>query len=667
MKTESVLAKFKKKHPINPAADAEAKELEKQQKKEAAIAAYHAKRDLTLADFFRIAELPFPAHFSDIAEHPISDFAADPRRLTPDSVFLCWGKAPLSVGSSAQALEMAKEKACLCIITNEPCTYPYTLYLPDAPNAEEPGSIIREAYIRVSRYIRHMHKAKVITVTGSAGKTSTKEMIESVLRTHYQKPLISKGNNNSMFSVTRNIQNLKRTTNVYLQEVGAFAPKTVEYSARQLEADIAVYTNIGISHIESYGSREALAEDKFSLSAYGKPDGLAIINYDDLILLEHPFSQQVLTYSLDNPQAMYYAKEIRRSGNGYTFILVDRTQDAEHAAHISVLGKHNVLNAAAAFAVGSALKLPTDEILAGIAAYRPSGMRQNLVRAGNYLVLADCYNSSLPAVKNTLEVLDQIELPSGGKRIAVLGDVLSLGDLSEKIHREIGQECAQHSIDLLIGYGIAIRYAIEEASALGITACYYADRNAMEAAVTAAVSKEDVVLFKASHGVNLGASMDRIFGTDLNESSAIGHKQFRLEVHGDFEYYIFENSASIKTYLGHNARVVVPSSITATVMDELHETTVTCDLPVEKIGKTAFRDNPAVHEVILPESVIRIRDGAFRGSGLHKFYAPDSLLSIGDQALADCPGLTAVSLPKTAVQLGENLLSGSKQATIQYR
>ena len=93
-----------------------------------------------------------------------------------------------------------------------------------------------------------------------------------------------------MFSITRNIQSLKRTTNVYLQEVGAFAPKTIEYSARQLAADIAVYTNIGVSHIESYGSQEALTADKLSLSTFGKPDGLAIINYDDPILMGHSFT-----------------------------------------------------------------------------------------------------------------------------------------------------------------------------------------------------------------------------------------------------------------------------------------------------------------------------------------------------------------------------------------
>lgn len=527
MAKESVLTKLRRKvdkefadelqrqQDIEQQEREQAKALEKQQKKEAAIAAYREKRDLTVADFFRVAGLPLPDDFADIADHTISDFTADPRRLTPDSIFLYWGKSPISAGDPASVLQMAIDSGCLCVISNKPCAHPHTLLLPDTTDALEGTNRIREAYIKASHYIRSLHKAKVITVTGSVGKTSTKEMIETVLRQHYKTPLISKGNNNSMFSITRNIQSLKRTTNVYLQEVGAFAPKTIEYSARQLAADIAVYTNIGVSHIESYGSQEALTADKLSLSTFGKPDGLAIINYDDPILMGHRFTQQVITYSLKNPQAMYYAKNILRADDGYTFTLVDRAE--------------------------------------------------------------------------------------------------------------------------------------------------------MEAAVRAAAQPGDLILFKASHGVNLGASMDKLFGTDLNESSAIGHKQFRIEVHGDFEFYIFENSASLKTYLGHDAVVEVPAFVTATVTDELHETEVTRDLPVEKIGKTAFRGNEEIREVVLPETVVRIRDGAFQGSGLESLDAPDSLLSIGARAFADCPNLTTVNLSEATDQLGDAVTENSPQAMIMYR
>lgn len=644
----------------------EQKAARKQAEKEAAIAAYKEKRQLTLKRFFEIAGLPFPEKFEALADHPVSDFTADPHRLTPDSVFMYWQVGPLSSGYAEDPLERAVSTGCLCIITNEPCDFENSLLITDTN--EDGYSIITDAYIRASHYIRSIHKSKVIALTGSVGKTSTKEMIEAVLRAHYKNPLVSKGNNNSMFSITRNIQKLKRPTNVYLQEVGAFAPRTIEISAKQLEADMAVYTNIGVSHVESYGSREELAKDKLSLSTYGKPDGLAFVNYDDEILMSHPFTQKVITYSLRNEEADYYAKNIEKTEEaGLRFTIVDKLSGEEHNAEVFVPGEHNVLNAVVAYAVGRALKLKPEEILAGIAEYRPSGMRQNIIHPCGYHIFADCYNSSLLAIENTLAAMDDIPVANGGRRIAVLGDILALGDISEETHHQIAGVLAKHKVDLLLAYGINIRLTVEDAAKLGIESKYFADRQKLEDEIRAVVKPEDLVLFKASHAVNLGSSIDRLFGTDINESSSIAHKQFRLETRGDFEYYIFETSASIKTYLGTDAKVEIPSSIEAEVTDELRETDLKRTLAVEKIGKTAFRNNQYVKEVVLPTSVIRIRDGAFKGSSIVHFEGSDNLLSIGDEAFADCPNLETVKISRNTAEIGKKVLENSPNAVLQYK
>lgn len=644
----------------------EQKAARKQAEKEAAIAAYKEKRQLTLKRFFEIAGLPFPEKFEALADHPVSDFTVDPRRLTPDSVFMYWQVGPLSSGYAEDPLERAVSTGCLCIITNEPCDFENSLLITDTN--EDGYSIITDAYIRASHYIRSIHKSKVIALTGSVGKTSTKEMIEAVLRAHYKNPLVSKGNNNSMFSITRNIQKLKRPTNVYLQEVGAFAPRTIEISAKQLEADMAVYTNIGVSHVESYGSREELAKDKLSLSTYGKPDGLAFVNYDDEILMSHPFTQKVITYSLRNEEADYYAKNIEKTEEaGLRFTIVDKLSGEEHNAEVFVPGEHNVLNAVVAYAVGRALKLKPEEILAGIAEYRPSGMRQNIIHPCGYHIFADCYNSSLLAIENTLAAMDDIPVANGSRRIAVLGDILALGDISEETHHQIAGVLAKHKVDLLLAYGINIRLTVEDAAKLGIESKYFADRQKLEDEIRAVVKPEDLVLFKASHAVNLGSSIDRLFGTDINESSSIAHKQFRLETRGDFEYYIFETSASIKTYLGTDAKVEIPSSIEAEVTDELRETDLKRTLAVEKIGKTAFRNNQYVKEVVLPTSVIRIRDGAFKGSSIVHFEGSDNLLSIGDEAFADCPNLETVKISRNTAEIGKKVLENSPNAVLQYK
>ena len=648
------------------------KEQKRQQEKQQAIAEYKEKRTLTVEKFFEISGLSMPENLSDISHTLIDQFTADPARLTESSIFMYWG-GPQSKKYTSDALAEAAKKNCLLIITDTPCDYPRSLLIEDSHTEESP---ICTAYINASHYIRSLHKAKVIAITGSVGKTSTKEMVESVLRAHYRQPLVSKGNNNSMFSVTRNIQSLKRFHNVYLQEVGANSPRTVEISARQLEADMVLYTNIGHSHIESYGSREALINDKLSLSNYGKPGGIAFINYDDTVLMSYPFKQRTITYSLRAEGADYYADHIKKSGIGYDFDIVSKNSEGESfktAARVNALGEHNILNGIAAFAIGRALKISDEEIVKGIAAYRPSGMRQNLIDIGPYHIFADCYNSSLIAIDNTLGAMDQMDIPAdGGRKIAVLGDVLELGNISEETHREIGRTVVSHNVDLLLGFGKDMAFACEEALASGKDARFFSERSLLEDEIRQEITPADIILFKASHGINIGATMDRLFGTDINESTQIGHKMFYLKTEGDFEFYIFDCSASVKRYLGSDENPKVPAYVKAAPFsaggaDGAGGVSEELMLPVEKIGKTAFRGMNHVKTVTLPEGIIRIRDGAFKGSGLTGLSAPYSLLSIGNEAFADCPELERVILPETILQIGEKVLENSPRSVLEYK
>ena len=646
--------------------------------KEKAIAEYRAKRDLTVARFFEIVEMEMPQHLQHLADRKVDNITADVRRVTENDIYFYWQMAVIdrdtTEADEETPLDRALEKKPLLVITDEPCDYADSLIIED-PRPDHDG--VRDVYLKALHYIRSIHKAKVIAVTGSIGKTSTKEMIEAVVRQHYRNPLVSRGNNNSFFSISRNIQDLKRPTNVYLQEVGAFAPRTIEMSARQLDCNMVVYTNISTPHRDQYGSVENTLKDKASLSDYGKEDGIAFVNYDDPMLMEYPFRQKKVTYSLKNPEAMYFAKDIEVTEDGYSFAIVYRGEDGAETsvpAEVHVLGEHNVLNAVVAMAVGHALKLDEEEILAGIAEYRPSGMRQNLIEASGYRVYADCYNSNQIAIENTLSAMDQMTLAEGGRRIAVLGDVLSLGDISEQIHREIGRTIKDHKVDILLCYGNHMRHACEEAAADGVDAKFFSDqhRKEMEDEIRRIRRPEDIILFKASHVVNLGSTMDRLFGTDANESISIGHRQFRLTDDGEFEYYAFADGASVKTCLSEAESVVIPTHITAEVRDEYLDFqnlpgTEVRTLAVEKIGKTAFRNKAHVRHVQLPSTLIRIRDGAFRGCGIEEITLPEGTLSLGSEAFAQCENLKQVVIPESVKDIGENLLKDSPQAVIVCR
>lgn len=639
--------------------------------KEKAIAEYRAKRDLTVGRFFQIAEIPMPEHLSHLADKKVENITADVRRVSEGDIYFYWDMPSLS-RYAEHPLQQAAERKPLLIITDSDCDYPDCLHIPDSGPEHD---AIRDIYIKVLHYIRSIHRVKVIGVTGSIGKTSTKEMIEAVIRQHYKKPLISEGNNNSFYAIGRNIQSLKRPTNIYLQEVGASSPRVVEFSARQLDCNMAVYTNLSTPHIDKYGSTENILKDKATLSDFGREDGLAFVNYDDPMLMAYPFRQKKITYSLRNPQAMYYARNIQPTEDGFTFEICTNSTAiaAPHAvpAKVHALGEHNVLNAVVAWAVGMALKLPEDEILAGISSYRPSGMRQNLIEACGFKVFADCYNANQLAIEGSLKAMDQMILPEGGRRIAVLGDVLSLGDQSEDIHRQIGRSIKSHDVDVLLCYGNDMRFACEEAIAGGANAKFFSDlqRDQLETEIRQILTPKDVVLFKASHAVNLGSTMDRLFGTDTNESISIGHRQFNLTSDDKFQYYAFPDGASIKTCLTEDSDVTVPSHIEAEVLDEFlefqgKESTVVRRLAIEKLGKTSFRGKTHVHHVTLPPTLIRIRDGAFRGSGIYELELPQGMLSIGSQAFAQCEELKKVVIPDSVKEFGEDILKDSPQAVV---
>lgn len=633
-------------------------------------AGYRRKRNLTVKHLLEIAGLEFPAHLHHIADREIANITTDIYRVEPDDVYVFWD-TPTARRRVKEPLVKAAEQKPLLILTDEPCDYPNSIQIPNSSGNHEE---VQELYIRMLHYIRSIHRAKVIGITGSIGKTSTKEMMEAVLRQQFDRLVISEGNNNSIRAVGRNIQDLKQRTAVYLQEVGATAPGVVEFSARQLDCDMVIYTNISTPHRDQYGSVENTLKDKASLSDLGKSDGLAIVNYDEPMLMSYPFRQKKITYSLRNPEAMYFARDIQPTGDGYIFQIVSRREDgAESAvsAEVHALGEHNVLNAVAAWAAGKALKIKDKVILEGIQSYRASGMRQNLLEAAGYRIFADCYNANQIAIEGALCALDQVMLPDGGKRIAVLGDVLSLGDISEEIHREIGLTIKDHKVDKLICFGNHMKFTCEEALEDGVDAVFYDYHNRadMEAEIRRILRPEDVILLKASHLVNLGATLDRLFGTDSNESISIGHRQYVLTSDDQYEYYAFADSASVKTCLSEESSVVVPSHIKAKVRDEYLQFQnephrVIRNLAVEKIGKTAFRDKTHIRHVLLPGTLIRIRDRGFKGSGIEELRIPEGTLSLGKQAFADCPNLKQLFIPDSVKDIGPELLLDSPQAVI---
>lgn len=574
---------------------------------------------INLKKISKITGLPIPKKYKKMANKELSEVTIGERIVSKNSILFVRSKYCLednlidNIRNNATFVVTSEPiEGCNCIICEEPLEYAKKYY----------------------KYLRNLYNPKVIAVTGSIGKTSTKDVVGAVLKQKYEDSMtISQGNCNSTVYTAKYITQFNENIKVHLQEAGAGPSKNfVKNTAEILEANIAIYTNIRDSHIEYYGSRENIAKEKLSLSDYGKKKGLAIINYDDPILRNHKFKQKTYSYSLNNKEADFYADKIHITSTGTTFTIIDNIRNKKMKVELSVIGEQHVLNSIVGYIVGKELKMKNDLIKQGLKTYKTSGCRQNLINVGKYKVLADCFNSSYDALSFILKTFNMLETKRKGRKIAVIGDVFELGELSQKIHKDIGNLVGNYNFDKVFFLGENSKYAHEEYLKEKNNSFYAKNREELIKELKGYIKQDDIVLFKASHGMHFSEIIDHIFGTDIGEVAFINAKKYPVLSNEKYEYYLFENHASIKKYLGNEAKIKLPNSING--------------LPVEMIGNAAFINNKNIEEVELPEGLIRIRNFAFKNSSLAKIKIGKNLKSVGKSAFRSCKNLEEVILPE---------------------
>lgn len=586
---------------------------------------YVQKRKMTLKKICKISNIELPKELKKYKNKQIKNITLSVNDLKPGCVLFCVERHLLK----ERHIKNIKEN-CFCVISPKPIEGCKNIVVKDTKGAA----------LEIFRYIRNLCNTKVITVTGSVGKTSTKEMIESVLKQKYgDRMTVSIGNSNSRFKVAYNITRLNYNDKIYLQEVGAGsgAYDLVKFSAVMLNADIAVYTNIKDSHIEWYGSRENIAKEKFTLSDYGNKEGLAVINYDDEILRNHKFEQKTISYSLKNENATYYSKDIKVTSEGTEFVIVDTIENIEIPVKLKVIGEHHILNALTGYAIGKHLKIKEKTIIKGLTKYKTSGVRQNLIDLGKYKVLADCYNSSYDAMKSILQTLSMIETKNKGKKIAVIGDIFELGKVSEEIHRKVGKLLAEHNIDKVIFQGKETKYSYEEYKKLKSNSVYCETRKEMFDAVNKTIKENDLILFKASHGMHFASAIDSLFGTDIGEESALGHKEYIVEKTKDYAYRVFSDHVTLNECKKDAKKIVLPNEYK--------------NLPIEKLGKVVFKENKKIEEITLSEYMVRLRGHCFKNSSLKKINFNNNLRAIGPGSFNSCQNLKEVTLPESLLMI----------------
>ncbi len=355
------------------------------------------------------------------------------------------------------------------------------------------------AFMLLAAYYRSLFSIPVVGVTGSVGKTTTKEMVYAVLSEKYN-TLKNEGNLNNEIGLPTTVFRMNADYEAAILEMGMSAFGEISRLSQVAQPNIGIISKIGVSHIEHLGSREGILKAKLEILDGLKPGAPLVINGDDDLLSTVELTdRRVIRFGIENSRCDYLATDIKQGDKetSFTVVFAGKAQ----AVTIPTVGIHNVYNALSAFAVGIYLGVSPEQAAQGLSKYVTSGMRQRVSDFGGITVVEDCYNASPDSMRAAVQVLKGMNAKT---KALVFGDMLELGEISADAHREIGTLAARCGIDRLYTYGDMAALAAETASANGIAfARSFNDKAELAAQLKKDICTGDAVLFKASRGMKL--------------------------------------------------------------------------------------------------------------------------------------------------------------------
>ena len=414
----------------------------------------------------------------------------DSRQVGPDCVFVAFPGEKFDGHDFAAA---ALEAGAAYVVLNHPVEgvpAEKTILCPDS----------YQAMMWMGANYRAQFSPKVIGVTGSVGKTTTKEFCAAVF-SGFGNTIKTEGNQNNELGLPRTLFQIGPDTEYAVVEMGMSHAGEIDRLARCAKPDAGIITCIGVSHIENLGSRENICKAKLEICA-GLPEGAPLVlNYDDEYLrkAQLPAHVQPVWYSLTSGEADVSASAIRHEEDGMSF-LVDDQDNGCFMIHIPALGRHNVANALAAYCVATRLGLPARQVIQELKNFRQTGMRQRVVDSHGVKVIEDCYNANPDSMRAALEMFRDFPCQ---RRFALLGDMLELGEISRAEHEELGRLAAVSNLEALVTYGEQAQRTAVTAAAKGLRTVYAHNYEEAAEALLRQVHPGDAVLVKASRGMAL--------------------------------------------------------------------------------------------------------------------------------------------------------------------
>ena len=358
----------------------------------------------------------------------------------------------------------------------------------------------------LAQYYKRLSKVRAIAVTGSVGKTTTKEFIYSVVSERFRARK-TEGNYNNEIGLPLTLLSIEPEDEIAVVEMGMSALGEIDYMSKLTEPDIAVVTNIGTSHMEKLGSRENICRAKMEIAHGLRVDGTLLLNADEPMLFSRREDDSRMKFvSVYNRAGDFRAVNIRHTPTGIVYDLI-YSNKAVTNVEVPALGQHNVYNSLTAYAVGVLLGMTDEQIRRGLRQFKGAEMRQRIYDLNGVTVIDDTYNASPESMRAAIDVLTSMAAQRNARPTALLGDMKELGEYSRLMHDQLGQYAAQKKVEVLFLYGLMADVIAEAAIKKGIRAdnvyvnldCR--DPQAMADMVSEALRPGDILLVKASRAV----------------------------------------------------------------------------------------------------------------------------------------------------------------------
>lgn len=429
------------------------------------------------------------------AQATLADVCTDTRKIQPGSLFVCLRGERFDGHSFAS---QAAQLGAAALLVDHPV------------DADVPQLVVTDtgkALLQLAGWYRRRFQLPVVGLTGSVGKTTTKEFIALVLGAKYN-TLKTQGNLNNEIGVPQMLFRLEDSHTAAVIEMGMNHFGEISRLTRAVAPTVGLITNIGVSHIENLGSRAGILQAKLEILEGMAPDAPLIVNMDnDMLRTVKLGDRPLLTFAIDDQSADFTATDIAEQGSTTTFTVHHST--FTQPVTIPTVGIHNVYNALAAMAVGYVTGVDPAAAAAALANYVPAGMRQNLVQVGGVQVIEDCYNASPDSMRAALQTLGKLPV---NRRYAVLGAMLELGDYAKEAHTQVGKMAAENGIDGVLAYGADAAYIVEAAKQAGLeNARLFDTKESLAQSLAQQVQPGDGVLFKGSRGMHLEDVMHTVY------------------------------------------------------------------------------------------------------------------------------------------------------------